>query len=242
MKDLLEDFKAGKISLEELLGKLKALSYEDIGFAKIDTQREIRKGFPEIIYCQGKTISQIKKIIETMLKHEQTILATKANKEIYNAVRGENKDAKYYDLARIIVIQKQKMRKKEGKILVLTGGTADIPIAEEVAVTAEIMGNIVEKAYDVGVAGIHRLLDIKDKLFEANVIVVVAGMDGALVSVVGGLSSKPIIAVPTSVGYGASFEGIAPLLTMLNCCAFGVTVVNIDNGVGAGYFANLINR
>ncbi len=242
MKRTLEDYKAGKISLEDVLEKLKTLPYEDLGFAKVDTHRALRKGFPEILYCQGKTIPQIMKIVESMMKFKHTVLATKSNKEIFDAIKKVHNEAEYYEKARIIAVQKEPVKLKEGKILILTGGTSDIPIAEEAAVIAEIMGNKVEKAYDVGVAGIHRLFDIKDKIFEANVIIVIAGMDGALPSVVGGLSSKPIIAVPTSVGYGASFEGIGPLLTMLNSCAFGVTVVNIDNGVGAGYFANLINK
>lgn len=242
MKKNLEDYKAGKISLDELMEKLRDLPYDDLGFAKIDTHREIRKGFPEIIFCPGKTIPQILAIVERMIKHDTTVLATKASEEIFNAIKERFQDAIYYDKARIIAAQKRPAKQKEGTILILTGGTSDIPIAEEAAVMAEIMGNKVERVYDVGVAGIHRVLDFKDKIFSASVIIVIAGMDGALPSVVGGLCSKPIIAVPTSVGYGASFEGVAPLLTMLNSCAFGVTVVNIDNGVGAGYYANLINR
>ena len=242
MKKMLEDYKAGKVSLEELMEKLRTLPYDDLDFAKIDTHRTLRKGFPEIVFCPGKTIPQILKIVERMIKHEHTVLATKANEEIYNAIKELYRDAEYYEKARIIAVQKEEVEVKEGTILILTGGTSDIPIAEEAAVIAELMGNKVERVYDVGVAGIHRVLDFKEKIFKANVIIVIAGMDGALPSVVGGLCSKPIIAVPTSVGYGASFEGVGPLLTMLNSCAFGVVVVNIDNGVGAGYYANLINR
>jgi len=242
MKKTLQGYKNGKISLSEVLEKIKLLPYEDIGFAKIDTHRKLRKGFPETIFCQGKTIPQILRILETMSKQNHSILATKADKKVFSAVKKIYPIAKYNDLARTITIKKGKTKPKKGKILVLTAGTSDIPVAEEAVVTAELMGNNVEKAYDVGVAGVHRLFDIKDKIFDANVIIVVAGMEGALASIVGGLTSKPVIAVPTSVGYGASFKGIAPLLTMMNTCAEGVVVVNIDNGFGAGYFASLINR
>jgi NCAIR mutase (PurE)-related protein len=242
MKRILEAYKDGKISFDELMEKLKSLPYDDLEFAKIDTHREIRKGFPEIIYCPGKTIPQILEIIERMITHETTVVATKASEEIFNAVKDLHKGTEYYDKARIIAVQKKNVNEKEGTILILTGGTSDIPIAEEAAVIAELMGNKVKRIYDVGVAGIHRVLDFKDDIFNASVIIVIAGMDGALPSVVAGLTSKPIVAVPTSVGYGASFEGIGPLLTMLNSCAFGVAVVNIDNGVGAGIYANLINR
>jgi len=242
MKKILQDYKNGKIGLSDVLEKIKNLPYEDLDFAKIDTHRQIRKGYPETVFCQGKTTEQILKIIETMSKHNHNILATKADKKKYSAVKKKYPDAEYNSLAKTIVIKKEKIKHKKGKIMVITAGTSDIPVAEEAIVTAEIMGNTVEKAYDVGVAGVHRLFDIKDKIFDANVIIVVAGMEGALASIVGGLTSKPVIAVPTSVGYGASFKGVAPLLTMMNCCAEGVVVVNIDNGFGAGYFASLINR
>jgi pyridinium-3,5-biscarboxylic acid mononucleotide synthase len=241
MKKMLRDYKAGKVDLETVLTKLKSLPYEDLGFAKIDTHREVRKGFPETIFCQGKTIPQITQILGK-LPLDQNILLTKANKTVFNAVKKKYSSAKFNELARTIVIQRHKPTHKKGTILILTAGTSDIPVAEEAVVTAELMGNTVEKVYDVGVAGVHRLFDIKEKIFNANVIIVIAGMEGALASIVGGLASKPVIAVPTSVGYGASFKGIAPLLTMLNCCAEGVVVVNIDNGFGAGYFASLINR
>ena len=242
MKKTLKDYKSGKISLEDVLEKIKVLPYEDLGFAKIDTHRQIRKGYTETIFCKGKTTKQIIEIIKTMVKNSQNVLATKADKKIFNGIKKLFPKAEYNALAKTIIIKNQKVKKKKGKILVLTAGTSDIPIAEEAVVTAELMGNNVEKVYDVGVAGIHRLFDIKDKIISANVIIVVAGMEGALASIVGGLASKPVIAVPTSVGYGASFKGVAPLLTMLNCCAEGVVVVNIDNGFGAGYFASLINR
>lgn len=241
MRKLLQDYKAGKIDLSTVLQKLRSLPYEDLTFAKIDTHREVRKGFPETIFCQGKTIPQIVQILKKVPK-EQNILLTKADKKTYTAVKKLYPSTQYNELAKTIVIQRYKPRKKKGTILILTAGTSDIPVAEEAVVTAQLMGNKVDKVYDVGVAGIHRLFDIKEKIFHANVIIVIAGMEGALASIVGGLSSQPVIAVPTSVGYGASFKGIAPLLTMLNCCAEGVAVVNIDNGFGAGYFASLINR
>mgnify|MGYP001339364686 CR=1 FL=1 len=241
MKKLLQDYKAGKVSLSTVLQKLKTLPYEDLEFAKLDTHREIRKGFPETIFCQGKTLQQISQILKK-LPEDQNILLTKATKTVFHTVKKTYPNAEYNESAKTIIIQRYTPKKKKGTILILTAGTSDIPIAEEAVVTAELMGNKVEKFYDVGVAGVHRLLDIKEKIFQANVIIVVAGMEGALASIVGGLASKPVIAVPTSVGYGASFQGIAPLLTMLNCCAEGVAVMNIDNGFGAGYFASLINR
>lgn len=241
MKKLLQEYKAGKIPLATVLKQLKSLPYEDLGFAKIDTHRELRKGFPETIFCQGKTLSQILSILEK-IPTSQNILMTKASKQTYTAVKKKYPTARYNEQAKTIVLQRHRLKPRRGTILILTAGTSDIPVAEEAVVTAELMGNHVEKVYDVGVAGIHRLFDIKEKIFHASVIIVVAGMEGALASIVGGLTSRPVIAVPTSVGYGASFQGIAPLLTMMNCCAEGVAVVNIDNGFGAGYFASLINR
>jgi len=242
MKKILEDYKAGKVKLNTVLEKLKSMPYEDLGFAKLDTHREVRKGFPETVFCQRKTKSQILSIIEKLSKNHQNVLLTKANKSVYKFIEKKYPKAVYNEQAKTIVIKNYKQKQKKGKILIITAGTSDIPVAEEAAVTAETMGNKVEKVYDVGVAGVHRLLDIKDKISSSNVIIVIAGMDGALPSIVGGLTSKPVIAVPTSVGYGASFKGVAPLLTMLNTCAEGVVVVNIDNGFGAGYFASIINR
>jgi len=242
MKKILQDYKDGKVELSEVLEKIKLLPYEDLEFAKVDTHRLLRKGFPETVFCPGKTISQIIRIIETMSKHNHSILATKADSKVFSAVKQVYPDAEYNEQAKTIVIKKEKIKPKKGKILVITAGTSDIPVAEEAVVTAELMGNNVETSYDVGVAGVHRLFDIKDKIFDSDVIIVVAGMEGALASIVGGLTSKPVIAVPTSIGYGASFKGIAPLLTMMNTCSEGVVVVNIDNGFGAGYFASLINR
>ncbi|MCK5698367.1 MAG: nickel pincer cofactor biosynthesis protein LarB, partial [Candidatus Aenigmarchaeota archaeon] len=205
MKQMLNDFKQGKITLEEVLDKLKTLPYEDLGFAKIDTHRTIRTGYPEVIYSKGKTTTQILKILKAMSNHNQNILATKADKETYNAIKNQYPDAEYNEPAKTIVIKKQTLKPKKGKILIITAGTSDIPIAEEARVTAELMGNKTEKLYDIGVAGIHRLLDNKEKIFTATVIIVIAGMDGALPSVIGGLARAPVIAVPTSVGYGASF-------------------------------------
>jgi hypothetical protein len=242
MKKILEKYKSGKITLEQVLEELRFLPYKNLDFAKIDTHRSIRKGFPETVFCQGKTKDQIVKIIDSLAKTEHNILATKANKNIYREVKKNHPNAEYNELARTITIEQEAVIPKKGKIFLVTAGTSDIPVAEEAIVTATLMGNSVEKYYDVGVAGVHRILDIKDKLFQSNVIIVVAGMEGALASIVGGLTSKPVIAVPTSVGYGASFKGIAPLLTMLNTCSEGIVVVNIDNGFGAGYFASLINR
>jgi hypothetical protein len=242
IKELLQNVKAGEIEVAEALSILKSLPYEDLGFAKIDTHRDLRKGFPEVILCKGKTLEQVTKIIERHSLGNEVVMATKANKEVYEAIRNVRADAIYYETAGIVVIGQRRGKTDKKTILVVSAGTADLPVAEEAAVTAEVMGNTVERLYDVGVAGVHRLLDNKENLFQANVIVVVAGMEGALVSMIGGLVDKPLVAVPTSVGYGASFDGLAALLAMLNCCAPGVAVVNIDNGFGAGYFASVINQ
>ncbi len=242
IKELLENVKAGEIEVADALRILKFLPYEDLGFAKIDTHRDLRKGFPEVILCKGKTPEQITKTVEGLSSGNKLIMATKANKEVYKAVRNIRTDAIYYETAGIVLIGQRKGETTKKTILVVSAGMADLPIAEEAAVTAEVQRNPVERLYDVGVAGVHRLFDNKEKLFHANVIIVVAGMEGALASIVGGLVDKPVVAVPTSVGYGASFDGLAALLTMLNCCAPGVVVVNIDNGFGAGYFASVINQ
>lgn len=242
IKKLLQNVKAGKVEVAEALSILKSLPYEDLGFAKIDTHRDLRKGFPEVILCKGKTLEQVAKIIERHSLGNEVVMATKASKEVYEAIRNVRADAIYYETAGIVVIGQRRGKTDKKTILVVSAGTADLPVAEEAAVTAEVMGNTVERLYDVGVAGVHRLFDNKEKLFQANVIVVVAGMEGALVSMIGGLVDKPLVAVPTSVGYGASFDGLAALLAMLNCCAPGVAVVNIDNGFGAGYFASVINQ
>ena len=229
-----------KVTPEKAIEMLKHLPYEDLGFAQIDHHRGIRQGFPEVIYCEGKSIQQITAIIKRMLKKDSDILATRAAPEIFGKIKKIDERAEYNKDARTIIIR-NKEKKLEGMVLVATAGTSDIPVGEEAAVTAETMGSRVERIYDIGVAGIHRLLDKREKFNNARVIIVVAGMDGALASVVGGLVDKPVIAVPTSVGYGASFGGISALLAMLNSCASGVAVVNIDNGFGAGCLAHRIN-
>jgi pyridinium-3,5-biscarboxylic acid mononucleotide synthase len=242
LKELLHGIQNSKVSVEEGLQKLKKLPYEDLGFAKVDYHRNLRQGFPEVIYCAGKTPEQVAMITERLAQNgDGNILATRANPESYEAVLERVADAEYFPVPRIIVVRRGKQEQR-GRILVLSAGTSDMPVAEEAAITAEMMGNRVERIYDTGVAGIHRLLDQREKIMNARVLIVVAGMEGALASVVGGLVDKPVIAVPTSIGYGASFGGLAALLAMLNSCASGVSVVNIDNGFGAGYQASLINR
>ena len=237
---ILEEVKEGELEVDDALDTLRDLPFEDLGYAKIDHHRDLRNGYPEVIYCEDKTKDEVKGIVEKMMGHNQNILATRANEEIYAALSELTDDLEYHERARIVVIQKQEIAQSQSKLLVMTGGTSDLEVAEEAAITAEVMGNRVERAYDVGVAGLHRLLAQKDKMAEANVIITVAGMEGALASVVSGLIDKPIIAVPTSVGYGANFEGLAALLAMLNSCASGLGVVNIDNGFGAAYLADSI--
>lgn len=239
---MLENVKNGQVSVEDAVMELKKLPFEDLGFAKVDHHRNIRNGYPEVIYCQGKTTEQIKTIVTKLIEKDNNIMATRAGIEVYNAIKEVTEDAVFYESARIVVVNKRDILKSDKVIAVVTAGTSDIPVAEEAAITAETMGNRVDRIYDVGVAGIHRLLANTDALQKANVLVVVAGMEGALASVVGGLVDKPVIAVPTSVGYGANFGGLAPLLTMLNSCASGIGVVNIDNGFGAGYLASMINK
>jgi NCAIR mutase (PurE)-related protein len=241
IRELLEQVKDGRMAVDAALDKLKRLPFQDLGYAKIDTHRPIRKGVSEVVFCQGKTREQIQGIVAAMSEDHHNILATRASPEVFEAIQQVAGPCQYHDKARIVVIRPQPAD-KVGNIAVVSAGTSDIPVAEEAAVTAEVLGNRVGRIYDVGVAGIHRLLDARADLFDAHVAVVVAGMEGALASVVGGLVACPVIAVPTSVGYGASFGGIAALLTMLNSCATGVSVVNIDNGFGAGYQASLINR
>lgn len=240
IKKLLANIKNGKIPLEEAYSRLKHLPFEDIGFAKLDTHRAMRKGFPEVIYCQGKTMPQIKEIFKRLSDNHKNIMATRADKEVFKAIRSIKPSAKYHEIAGIVTIGKGEAGK--GRTLVITAGTADIPVAEEAAVTAAFLGNSVTRLYDIGVAGLHRIIGNMDKLSGSDVIIVVAGMEGTLASVVGGLTDKPVIAVPTSIGYGASFKGLAALLSMLNSCAPGVAVVNIDNGFGAGCMAAIINK
>ena len=243
VSSLLKDFKAGGLSLDEALEKLKILPYEDLEFAKLDHHRLLRQGFAEVVFCQGKTVEQVLAIMDRLAEYNRSILATRATPEMYAAVKNAVPDAKYHELARLITIERQQPPVDQNRsILVMSAGTSDIPVAEEAAVTAEMMGNVVRRVYDVGVAGIHRLLDQRRLIEEANVLIVVAGMEGALASVVGGMASKPVIAVPTSIGYGANFGGLSALLSMLNSCAAGIGVVNIDNGFGAGRLASIINH
>lgn len=242
IEKLLEQFKSGQIEKSDVLEKLKHFPYDDIDFAKIDNQRHLRKGFPEVIFCQGKSAEQIEKICKRIKETGGKIIATRANDEIHQKIKKIVPEIKYFKEAGIVAEKVEEKKISSKFILVVSGGTADIPVAEEAGVVAELMGNRVERLYDVGVAGIHRLLNNSKKLVSANVLIVVAGMEGALPSVVGGLVDKPIIALPTSVGYGANFKGLSALLTMLNSCAPGIAVVNVDNGFGAGYMAGLINK
>lgn len=243
MKKLLEGVKQGDIDIEAALKQLRDLPFKDIGHTKIDMHRELRSGYAEVIYCPGKTINQIKDIIACMLERsDNNILATKATVEAFRAVKTICDNAEYNSTARIVTIRRKKLKIPKTYIAVVSAGTSDIPVAEEAAFTAEELGNRVERTFDVGVAGIHRLMEKLDLIRGARVIVVVAGMEGALASVVGGLVDKPIIAVPTSIGYGANFGGISALLGMLTSCANGVSIVNIDNGFGAGYSASMINK
>jgi hypothetical protein len=241
LKSLLEKVQSGDLDIENALFALKKLPFEALGYARVDHHRALRTGIPEVIFCQGKTILQIQGIVTAIAAHHDNILATRASHEVYEGVKSAIPDCEYHEAARIVVVKPRPVERKGG-IVVVSGGTSDLPVAEEAAVTAEVLGNRVTRIYDAGVAGLHRLLVNCDDLFNANVIVAVAGMEGALASVVGGLASCPVIGVPTSVGYGASFGGIAALLAMLNSCASGVSVVNIDNGFGAGFQASLINR
>ncbi len=242
LRGLLRDFKDNKVSEAEIIERWSRENFRDLGFAKVDHAREKRCGFPEVIYCAGKTTAQAAAILRELYKNsDDNILATRCDEEVYEAVKDEIEEAVYHPLARIITVYK-KERQAQGSIAVISAGTSDMPIAEEAALTAEIMGNKVSRYYDVGVAGIHRLMAYREEIEKARVLIVLAGMDGALPSVIGGLFKKPIIAVPTSVGYGANFGGLAPLLAMLNSCASGITVVNIDNGFGAAYAGSLINK
>jgi NCAIR mutase (PurE)-related protein len=242
LMNILNQVAGGNLDPQEAMQQLKELPYQDLGFANIDQHRNLRTGHPETIYCEGKTPEQVAAIVDKMKEKNTNILGTRASAEIYEKVREIAPEAIYYPAARVFVVKKKEELLSEKIIAVITAGTSDIPVAEEAAITAETMGNRVERIYDVGVAGIHRLFGRLDRIRAANVIIVVAGMEGALASVVGGLVDKPVIAVPTSVGYGASFGGIAALLTMLNSCAAGVAVVNIDNGFGAGHLASSINQ
>ncbi|MFZ1918560.1 MAG: nickel pincer cofactor biosynthesis protein LarB [Terriglobales bacterium] len=242
LRALFDQVRSRKLTADEAVQRLRHLPFEDLGFAKVDHHRALRQGMPEVIFSEGKTPTQVAKIFAKLADHEGNILATRATEQQYAAVRAQVPKAQYRPLARAITLQRDRHRYGKGIIAVVSAGTSDIPVAEEAVVTAELMGNPVQHLYDVGVAGIHRLLAHQGVLAEARVIIVCAGMEGALPSVVGGLVGVPVIAVPTSVGYGAAFKGLAALLGMLNSCASNVSVVNIDNGFGAAYVASLINR
>jgi NCAIR mutase (PurE)-related protein len=242
IKKLLKDISSGKVSAKEGFQLLKDLPYQDIGFARINHHRQLRRGFPEVLYCQGKTLPQILDIASVIISRGSVLLATKATKAIYTELKKKYSQAEFNQAAGIISVQNRKPPPKKGLVVVVTAGTSDIPVAQEAIVTARVMGNRVRSLFDLGISGFHRLSAKRHVLAKARVIIVVAGMEGALASVIGGLVACPVIAVPTSVGYGASFGGITALIGMLNSCAPGVVVVNIDNGFGAGYFASLINK
>jgi len=243
LKLLLEQVQSGQLDVDSALAELRSLPYENLeGFATLDHHRALRNGFPEVVFGQGKQPEQVIAIARRLSEHSDKVLVTRVDPAMAEIVRAEMPELTYHPLPRLLVLDRSAPTEKRPGILVVTAGTADMPVAEEAAMTAELMNNSVERLYDVGVAGIHRLLNQVERLWQARVIIVVAGMDGALPSVVGGLVSVPVIAVPTSVGYGASFNGLAALLTMLNSCATGVGVVNIDNGFGAGSLASTINQ
>ncbi|MFA5259667.1 MAG: nickel pincer cofactor biosynthesis protein LarB [Candidatus Omnitrophota bacterium] len=241
IKKMLAQVQSGRLSVDEAMERLRVFPYEDLGFAKVDHHRTLRVGFPEVILCLGKTPEQIEEIFKSLSSRNKRLLLTRANEDIYSRIKAIHPQAQYNRQAKTIIIDGKKVPLK-GRVSVVCAGTADIAVAEEAAVTAEMMGSSVARVYDVGVAGIHRLLGCFEQIASSRCVIVVAGMDGALPSVIGGLVSCPVIGGPASVGYGANFNGIAPLLTMLNSCASNVTVVNIDNGFGAGFVAALINR
>jgi pyridinium-3,5-biscarboxylic acid mononucleotide synthase len=242
IRALFDEVKAGQLSPDEAVERLRHLPFEDLGFAKVDHHRPLRNGMPEVIFGQGKSPEQVAGIFQRLAQHGSNVLATRISEQQFEAVQKLVPEAEYRNPARAAILRRDPKKYGKGRISVVSAGTSDIPVAEEAAVTAELMGNEVEQVYDVGVAGIHRLLAHRKLLTISRVIIVCAGMEGALPSVVGGLVSVPVIAVPTSVGYGAAFQGLAALLGMMNSCASNVTVVNIDNGFGAGYVASLINR
>ncbi|MBZ0221059.1 MAG: nickel pincer cofactor biosynthesis protein LarB [Candidatus Methylomirabilis sp.] len=243
LKKLLEEVKNGSTGVDEALDKLKKLPFEELEFATLDSHRALRQGFPEVIFGQGKSVAQIRAIIKSMAKRKENVLVTRLTPGSGKSLKRTFPKADYNETARTFFAKSHPMVPSgKGTVLVISAGTSDVPVAEEAAITAECMGNRVKRLYDVGVAGIHRLLHRKEELWDANVIIVVAGMEGALPSVVAGLVSRPVIAVPTSVGYGANLGGITTLMAMLNSCASGISVVNIDNGFGAAYVASLINR
>ncbi len=243
LRTLLEQVRAGAVEVEAALERLRHLPYEDLGFAKVDHHRALRHGMPEVVFGKGKTPDQVSAIVGTLLATSRNVLVTRADEEIAARLRNEHhEEVEYFPASGALRFWRDRTERGKGKIAVVCAGTSDLPVAEEAQVTAEVMGNQVDAIHDVGVAGIHRLMQNRERLTEARVVIVCAGMEGALPSVIGGLVSAPVIAVPTSVGYGASFHGLAALLGMLNSCASNVTVVNIDNGFGAGYAASLMNR
>ena len=241
--EIINKFKNQELPEEAALAQIKSLQYTDLGFAKLDNNRAERQGFPEVIYCAGKTPEQCAEIMYTLSLNNPNVLATRTDKNVYEAIKAKVQDVRYHEEARVVVLERKPLPKDSERVItIVTAGTSDIPVAAEAAVTAEIMGNKVNCVYDVGVAGIHRLFAQLEVIRAANVLIVVAGMEGALASVVGGLVNKPVVAVPTSVGYGANFGGLSALLGMLNSCSAGVAVVNIDNGFGAGRLASIINH
>jgi NCAIR mutase (PurE)-related protein len=242
LKKILTDVKENNISIPAAVNKFKDFNYKDLGFARIDNHRHLRTGYAEVIYSSGKTVEQVTKIISYMLTKDHNILATRATPEMYAAVKKICPKAEYDELSKVLTIRQKKIKPTKSEIAIISAGTSDIGVAEEAALTAEIFGNTVKRYYDAGVAGVHRIYDSANSIRKARVCVVCAGMEGALPSIVGGIVDKPVIAVPTSVGYGASFGGITALLGMLTSCASGVSVVNIDNGFGAGYLASMINK
>ncbi len=245
LRQLLDKVQEGQISVDQALDRLRALPYDDIGYARLDVHRSLRQGLPEVVFCQNKTVEQVVGILERLWEHHDRVMATRVSPEMAGAIRSRLAEAHYDPTSRLLTLARTQLPPPAADApyaLIVSGGTSDLPVAEEAAQTTEFMGSRVERAYDVGVAGVHRLLDQHERLSRADVVISVAGMEGALTSVVGGLVACPVIGVPTSVGYGASFGGLAPLLAMLNSCAPGVAVVNIDNGFGAGLYAHLILR
>lgn len=245
LKQLLAEVQTGQVGVEQAMERLRSLPYDDIGHARLDLHRSLRQGLPEVVFCQNKTLEQVLAILNKLWQHHDRVLATRVSPEMAAAIQSSLPEAHYQPTSHLLTLTHVELPPSAADapyVMVVTGGTSDLPVAEEAAQTAEFLGSRVERAYDVGVAGVHRLLDQRERLFNAEVVISVAGMEGALTSVVGGLVSCPVIGVPTSVGYGAHFGGLAPLLAMLNSCATGVAVVNIDNGFGAGVYAHLILR
>jgi NCAIR mutase (PurE)-related protein len=245
LRQLLTEVGAGQVSVDQALDRLRALPYDDIGYARLDMHRSLRQGLPEVVFCQNKTVEQATGILERLWQHHDRVLATRVSADMAAAIQSWLPTAYYDPTSRLLTLVRAELPSLPNDApyaMIVSGGTSDLPVAEEVAQTIEFLGSRVERAYDVGVAGVHRLLDERERLFGADVVVSVAGMEGALTSVVAGLVACPVVGVPTSVGYGANFDGLAPLLTMLNSCAPGVAVVNIDNGFGAGLYAHLILR